>query len=99
MADKKEDSPGYWLDLRMVFEKNTRRYSIFDRRTNTFDGVRYLDQFVLNNTFPFDGGVAAAAGFELDNTRYRLIFNETGDKYVVAVPTFQGGYYLGPFGL
>ncbi len=97
--DKKEDSPGYWLDLRMVFEKNTRRYSIFDRRTNTFDGVRYIDQFVLNNQFPFEGSVAAAAGFELDNTRYRLIFNEKGDKYVVAVPTFQGGYYLGPFGL
>ncbi|MDF1699415.1 MAG: thiol-activated cytolysin family protein [Saprospiraceae bacterium] len=91
--------PNYVTDIRMAFENNSQQYAMFSRRDNKFASPKHLDGFVLTEDFPFEGGVNAALGFQLNNERYQLMFNEEGTKYVVVQPTWGGGTYLGPFGI
>ncbi len=88
--------PDYYTNIRAFFEANTKRYCLFHNKSSiSFDSPRHLDGFVLNHPFPFEG-VAAAAGFTLGQQRFRLLFNEVGDRYVIAVDDWND-YYIGPF--
>lgn len=91
--------PNYFTDIRMAFENNSLFYSMFSRRDNKFEQERHLHSFVVQEEFPFEGSVAAAIGFKLNNERYQLMFNKDGTKYVIVKPTWGGGTYLGPFGI
>ncbi len=93
--------PDYKTDRRMAFENNSLHYALYSRRDDKFDAPRHLNGFVLNEKFPFEegGAVSAAIGFQINDERYRLMFNKEGTKYVVVKPTWGGGTYLGPFGI
>lgn len=88
--------PNYYTNIRAFFEANSKRYCLFhNRSSSSFDPPRHMDGFVLNHPFPFEG-VAAAMGFTLGTQRFRLLFNEDGDRYVIAVDDWND-YYIGPF--
>jgi thiol-activated cytolysin len=90
--------PGYYTNVRAFFEANSLRYCLFHNQSSSgFDNPQHMNGFVLNHPFPF-GGVAAATGFTLGQQRFRLLFNEDGDRYVIAVEAFED-YYIGPFRL
>jgi len=89
--------PGYYTNIRAFFEANSLRYCLFHNKSSkSFDSPKHMNSFVLNHSFPFQG-VEAATGFTLGQQRFRLLFNETGDRYVIVVQGGFGEYYSGPF--
>jgi thiol-activated cytolysin len=88
--------PGYFTNIRAFFEANSLRWCLFRNSSSTgFGQVTHMNGFVLNHPYPF-AGVGAATGFTLGQQRFRLLFNETGDRYVIAVDDWSD-YYIGPF--
>lgn len=90
--------PDYYTNIRAFFENNHLRYSLFyNRQFDSFGDPKHLDNFVLNESFPF-AGVEAGIGFTIGSQRFRLLFNEVGDRYMIAVDDWND-YYIGPFRL
>lgn len=88
--------PDYYTNIRAFFEANSDRYCLFHNRShNSFDSPRHMNSFVLNEQYVLDG-VGAGIGFTLGQQRFRLLFNEAGDTYTIAVDDWND-YYLGPF--
>lgn len=88
----------YYTNIRAFFENNSKRYALFhNRSSDSYDSPQHMNGFVLNEPFPFEG-VQAGIGFSIGNQRLRLLFNEVGDRYVIAVDDFRD-YYIGPFRL
>lgn len=87
--------PGYYTNIRAFFEANSKRFCLFHNKSSkSFDAPKHLNSFI-NKPFPFEG-VAAASGFTLGAQRFRMMFNETGDRYVIAIDA-ASDYYTGPF--
>jgi len=88
--------PNYNTNIRAFFESNSRRYCLFHNKSSKeFDSPQNMDNFVLNHQYVLDG-VGAAIGFTLGAQRFRLLFNEAGDTYMIAVDDWND-YYVGPF--
>ncbi len=88
--------PNYKTNIRAFFEANSNRYCLFHNVSyNEFDPPRNMNSFVLNQQYVLEG-VGAGIGFTLGSQRFRLLFNEAGDTYTIAVDDWND-YYLGPF--
>jgi thiol-activated cytolysin len=88
--------PDNYTNIRAFFEANSNRYSLFHNKSyNAFDSPRNMNSFVLNQEYVLDG-VGAGIGFTLGQQRFRLLFNEAGDTFTIAVDDWND-YYLGPF--
>jgi len=91
--------PGYYTNNRAFFENNSKWYCLFHNKSSkSFDAPKHLNSFVPGKTYPFEG-VAAATGFTLGQQRFRMLFNETGDRYVIVIEEDVIDYYSGPFRL
>ncbi len=88
--------PNYYTNIRAFFEANSSRYCLFHNQShNDFDSPQNMNNFVHNQPYVLDG-VGAAIGFTLGSQRFRLLFNDAGDTYMIDV--YDGNdYYLGPF--
>ena len=90
--------PNYYTNIRAFFEKNSKRYVLFhNKQHDAYGSPQHMNNFVLNQEYLFEG-VGAGIGFTIGNSRFRLLFNETGDKYFIAVDDWND-YYIGPFGI
>jgi hypothetical protein len=91
-------TPDYYTNIRALFENNSLMYSLFRNKSfDSYDHPHHMNSFVLNETYPFSG-IGAGIGFSIGNDRFWLLFNETGDQYMIAVDDWRD-YYIGPFGI
>jgi len=90
--------PDYYTNIRVFFEANSKRFCLFHNKSSkSFDAPKNMNSFLPGKTYPFEG-VAAAAGFTLGQQRFWMLFNETGDRYVIGIDA-STDYYTGPFRL